>query len=205
MLIKEIMTRSVETIAADANLTDAAGKMERRNIGFLPVVEDGQVVGVITDRDIIIRAVARGLDPEQTLVEEAMTRRVVALPENSDVLDASELMEQRRVRRLVVTGETAGLAGVVSLDKVSLYIGRYGALGEDEFEGEANADTQEFPAGFDPAALAGSDDDGEEATSIGNDPSVTTEAEIVERDARDQTDPRRGPRKLLRQDGKGRR
>jgi len=203
MQLKEIMTRSVETIGADASLTEAARKMEEKEVGFLPVVTAGQVVGVITDRDITIRAVARGLDPEQTTVEETMTHRIVALPENSEVEDASELMEQRRVRRLVITNEGDALAGVVSFDKLSLYIGRYGMAADDGLEGEANADTREFPAGFDPAAQA-VDDAAEAQTAIGSDPSVTTEAQIVERDARDQTDPRIGPRTLLKEEGKAR-
>ena len=201
MQLKDIMTRSVETIPVDASLTEAARKMEQKNIGFLPVVRDGIMVGVITDRDIAIRAVARGLDPEQTIVEEAMTNRIVALPEESELADASELMEHRRVRRLVVTAND-GLAGVLSMDKLSLYVGRYGLASQGEFEGEANADTQEFAVGFDPAAMSGDGDDA--PTSIGDDPSVTTEAEIAPRNARDQSDPRRGPRALLEKDGKQR-
>ena len=201
MQLKEIMTRTVETVGSDASLAEAARKMQDKEIGFLPVVNGGQVVGVITDRDITVRAVARGLDPEQTTVEETMTHRIVALPENSEVEDASELMEQRRVRRLVITSETDALAGVVSLDSLAVHISRYGVPG-DGLEGEANADTREFPVGFDPAAQA---DESEAQTAIGTDPSVTTEAQIVERNARDQTDPRTGPRTLIEQTGKARR
>ncbi len=205
MQLKDIMTRSVEIIAADASLVDAARKMEEKGVGFLPVVEDGRVVGVITDRDITIRAVSRGLDPEQTTVEETMTQRIVSLPEVANVEDATELMEQRRVRRLIITNETEALSGVVSLDKLSLYIGRYGVIGDEPFEGEANSATREFPVGFDPAAQAvARDEDDEDMAPIASDPSVTTEAEIVERDARDQTDPRKGPRSLLKQAGKAR-
>jgi CBS domain-containing protein len=205
MQLKDIMTRSVEIIAADASLVDAARKMEEKGVGFLPVVEDGRVVGVITDRDITIRAVSRGLDPEQTTVEETMTQRIVSLPEVTNVEDATELMEQRRVRRLIITNETEALSGVVSLDKLSLYIGRYGVIGDEPFEGEANSATREFPVGFDPAAQAvARDEDDEDMAPIASDPSVTTEAEIVERDARDQTDPRKGPRSLLKQAGKAR-
>ena len=206
MQIKEIMTRSVQTIAAQATLGDAARKMESTRVGFLPVVDDGAVVGVVTDRDITIRAVSRGLDAENTRVTEAMTTRIVALPETSDVEKATEVMERRRVRRLLVTDEQrAAVTGVVSLDKLALYVGRYG-MAVDEFEGEANADTREFSAGFDPASMAAdmeddmADEPGETDTSIGSDPSVTTEAQVVERDARDQSDPRTGPRTLLRKE-----
>lgn len=201
MQLKEIMTRTVETIPANATVGDAARKMESTQVGFLPVIQDGEVVGVITDRDITVRAVSRGLDAENTRVSEAMTSRIVSLPENSEVEDATELMEQRRVRRLIITDGAESLTGVVSLDKLSLYVGRYGMAMDDELEGEANAGTREFAAGFDPAAMP----DGSEAqTAIGSDPSVTSEAQIVERDGRDQTDPRKGPRSLIEEEGKGR-
>lgn len=204
MQLRDIMTKSVETIGNDASLRFAATLMENENVGFLPVMRGGEMIGVITDRDITVRAVSRGLSPDETIVEQAMTEGVIALPENSDVEDAADLMDQHKVRRLVVTDENESLVGVVSLDKLSLYIGRYD-MAEDDFEGEAHADTREFPVGFDPAAQA-SDDDADAETSIGtdpdpavvgNDPSVTAEAEVTPRDARDQTDPRKGPRSLI--------
>lgn len=210
MQLRDIMTKSVETIGYDASLRFAATLMENENVGFLPVMRDGQMVGVITDRDITVRAVSKGLSPEETIVEQAMTENVVALPENTEVEDAADLMDSRKVRRLVVTDSHESLVGVVSLDTLSLYIGRYGTPA-DRFEGEANAGTREFPGDFDPAAQAGdagthtaigmepgmpmSDAD---PAVVGNDPSVTAEAQIVKRDARDQADPRKGPRSLIK-------
>ena len=204
------MTRSVETIGHDASLRFAATLMENENVGFLPVMRDGRLVGVITDRDITVRAVSRGLSPEETTVEQAMTDDVVTMRENGGVEDAADLMGTRKVRRLVVTGAQESLVGVVSLDTLALYIGMPGSP-EHRFEGEANDDTREFPSGFDPAAQAGRA--GTE-TAIGNeplvpardpdpavrgnDPSITAEAEISQRDALDHTDPRKGPRSLRR-------
>ena len=104
MQLRDIMTKSVETIGHDASLRFAATLMENENVGFLPVMRDGQMVGVITDRDITVRAVSKGLSPEETIVEQAMTEHVVALPENTEVEDAADLMDSRKVRRLVVTG-----------------------------------------------------------------------------------------------------
>lgn len=208
MQLRDIMTKSVETIGYDASLRYAATLMENENVGFLPVMRDGQMVGVITDRDITVRAVSKGLSPEETIVEQAMTENVVALPENTEVEDAADLMDSRKVRRLVVTDSHESLVGVVSLDTLSLYIGRYGTPG-DRFEGEANAGTREFPGDFDPAAQAGyavqtaiGNEPGmpmrdADPAVAGNDPSVTAEAEIVKRDARDQADPRKGPRSLI--------
>lgn len=125
MEIKDIMMRSVETVEPDELLCEAARKMAAQNIGFLPVWQEGQLVGVITDRDIVVRAVARGFDPEQTIVEEIMTSMVVSLPESSDIEDASDLMETKHVRRLVVTDENDMPVGIVSMDKVALHLGVY--------------------------------------------------------------------------------
>ncbi len=209
MQLRDIMTKSVDTIGYDASLRYAATLMENENVGFLPVMRDGQMVGVITDRDITVRAVSKGLSPEETIVEQAMTAHIVALPENTDVEDAADLMDSRKVRRLVVTDANESLVGVVSLDTLSLYIGRYGTPA-DRFEGEANGGIGEFSADFDPAAQAA--EAGNQTTMgnepgmpmrdvdpavAGNDPSVTAEAEIVKRDARDQADPRKGPRSLI--------
>jgi CBS domain-containing protein len=205
MQLREIMTRAVEMIPPDATLQFAARRMETENVGFLPVVQGEVLVGVITDRDIAVRAVARGLNPEKTLVEDAMTREVVSLPENSELEDAADVMEQQKVRRLVVTGKDDNPVGVVSMDKLAASIGRFWmdeegratAAIQGGFEGEAVAANREFPAGFDPAAQA----EGQETnTAIGADPSVTTEAEVVGRDARDQSDPRTGPRELMEKD-----
>lgn len=142
MQLWEIMTRSVETIAPDASLKEAARKMDSERIGFLPVMEEGEFIGVITDRDITVRAVAKGFDPEQTAVDEAMTNEVVSLPENSEIEDASDLMMDRNIRRLVVTDEHDKAIGVVSMSKVALYLGLY------EKDNGAVSDTWEFRDGF---------------------------------------------------------
>src|SRR3954469_19077656 len=125
MQVKDIMTQSVECIDRYASLREAARKMENEDIGFLPVVENGELVGVITDRDIIVRAVSRGLDPEATTVEETMTLDIVSLPETSDIEDAADLMQQRHVRRLILTDDDDMPVGVVSMEKVALYMGPY--------------------------------------------------------------------------------
>ena len=125
MEIKDIMMRSVETIEPDESISEAAAKMAAQNIGFLPVSQDGALLGVLTDRDIVVRAVARGFDPEQTIVEEVMTSTVVSLPESSDLEDASELMESRHVRRLIVTDDKDMPVGIVSMDKIAMVLGVY--------------------------------------------------------------------------------
>ena len=209
MQLRDIMTKYVETIGYDASLRYAATLMQNENVGFLPVMRDGLMVGVITDRDITVRAVSKGLSPEETIVEQAMTENIVALPENTEVEDAADLMDARKVRRLVVTDELESLVGVVSLDTLSMYIGRYGTP-SDRFQAEGHEDPAEFSRDFDPAK---SDGEAENLSAVAdepaspmadpdpaevfNDPSVTAEAEVTMRDARDQADPRKGPRSLI--------
>ena len=121
MKLASIMTGGIETITPQATLAEAARKMASQDIGSLPVCAERQrVVGIITDRDITIRAVARGMDPNRTRVEEVMTRDVLSCSSDADVQDACELMEKRRVRRLLVTGEDDTPVGIVSLGDIAL-------------------------------------------------------------------------------------
>jgi CBS domain-containing protein len=121
MKLASIMTGGIETIAPQATLAEAARKMASQDIGSLPVcAERHRVVGIITDRDITVRAVARGMDPNTTRVEEVMTREVLSCSSDADVEHACELMEKRQVRRLLVTGEDESPVGIVSLGDIAL-------------------------------------------------------------------------------------
>jgi CBS domain-containing protein len=121
MKLSSIMTGGIETIRPQATLAEAAKKMASQDIGSLPVcAERRQVVGIITDRDITVRAVARGMDPNSTRVEEVMTRDVLSCSSDADVEQACELMEKRQVRRLLVTGQDDTPVGIVSLGDIAL-------------------------------------------------------------------------------------
>ena len=115
MQVKDVMTRDVATVAATATLEAAAAMMSVLDVGPLPVHDGEKVVGVITDRDIIVRAVAAGLDPIQARVSDALTPIVISCFEDQDVHDAERLMEEHQVRRLVVLTRDNRLAGIVSL------------------------------------------------------------------------------------------
>jgi CBS domain-containing protein len=121
MKLSTIMTGGIETILPPASLAEAAKKMASQDIGSLPVcAEPRRVVGIITDRDITVRAVARGMDPNQTRVEEVMTRDVLCCSSEAEVEDACQLMEKRQVRRLLVTGQDDTPVGIVSLGDIAL-------------------------------------------------------------------------------------
>ena len=115
MKIAEIMTPQVETVAPEAALQDAAGCMREIDVGVLPVCDGEQLVGMLTDRDITIRAVAEGRDPNTTCVRDVMTPDVACCFEDQDIEQAAALMEQRQIRRLPVLNKAKRLVGIVSL------------------------------------------------------------------------------------------
>src|SRR3954467_5901590 len=99
MRLSSIMTGAIQSVRPGASLAEAAKKMASADIGSLPVCsEKRKVVGIITDRDIAGRAVARGLAPNQTQVRDVMTRELLSCPAESDVEAACELMQARQVR-----------------------------------------------------------------------------------------------------------
>ena len=123
MQVSQIMTRDPDTAQPQDTLQAVAAKMDRGDYGSMPVVDGGRLVGVVTDRDIAVRAVAQGLGPD-TEVGEVMTPDPVCVGLDSDVEDAAEIMQEEQIRRLFVTDDDDRLVGVVALADV--------ALGEDE-------------------------------------------------------------------------
>jgi CBS domain-containing protein len=123
MQICDIMTPNVETIRPDDTLQEAALKMRELEIGLLPVASEDQVVGVVTDRDMVVRAIARGLGALCTPVCDVMTPEVVCCFEEDDAEEAARLMQERRLRRLLVFDRNLRLSGVVSLGDLAAMTG----------------------------------------------------------------------------------
>ena len=121
MQLKEIMTPSVEVISPEASVREAAEKMRHLDIGPLPVCDGDRLVGMLTDRDITVRAVADGRDPVTTLVHEVMTQDIVYGFDDQDVQDATRLMEQYQIRRLPVLNRNKRLVGIVSLGDLAVH------------------------------------------------------------------------------------
>jgi len=115
MLVKEIMTHNAEVISPSDTLEQAARKMEELNVGPLPVCEGQRLLGMLTDRDITVRATAAGSDPKATLVCDAMSTDIVSCFEDQDVNEAVRLMKDRQIRRLPVMNRANNLVGIVSL------------------------------------------------------------------------------------------
>jgi CBS domain-containing protein len=123
MEIKAVMTPHAEVISPEATLTEAAQKMRGWDLGLLPVWDGGQLVGVLTDRDVVVQALALGYDPRATPVRLAMTPECVCCYEDQDVRQAAALMQERQVRRLVVLDREQQLVGVVSLGDLAVGTG----------------------------------------------------------------------------------
>jgi CBS domain-containing protein len=116
MKLSEIMTREVEIIQPDDTMHTAAQKMRDRDIGFLPVCDGDSLMGVLSDRDITIRALADGMDINVMLSRDLMTTPAIYCFDDQDVKDAAKLMGENQIRRLVILGrESERVVGVISL------------------------------------------------------------------------------------------
>ena len=120
MRCEEIMKRQVLRSVEGESLQRAAEKMATANVGFLPVCDDsGRVLGIITDRDITVRAVARNRPADGTMVGEVMTRAVVSCQPADDLAVAEQRMIQHRVSRIVVQDDGGLLCGIISLSDIA--------------------------------------------------------------------------------------
>ena len=119
MLLKDIMTRDVEVIHPNASLQEAADRMDALNVGPLPVCDGDRLVGMITDRDVVVRATAAAMDPRTARVRDAMTDEVIFAFEDQDVREAARLMAEKQIRRLVVLNRDKRLVGIVSLGDIA--------------------------------------------------------------------------------------
>src|SRR3954447_4071385 len=113
--ITDLMTPNPETAEPSDTLQTAARRMDELNVGALPVVQDNRLVGVLTDRDIVVRAMAAGQDPRSTTVADVMTAEPRSLPIYATVLDAVRMMEDQQLRRVPVVDPSGAVVGMVSL------------------------------------------------------------------------------------------
>jgi CBS domain-containing protein len=111
--IREVMTPAPETIQADRPASEAAQKMKEADAGMIPVMDNGNLLGTVTDRDIALRVVAEGKDPQSTTVGEIASRDIVTVQPDEDLDDALQKMAKHQVRRLPVV-EDGRLIGVVA-------------------------------------------------------------------------------------------
>jgi CBS domain-containing protein len=121
MKIREIMTSEVEVAHPDDTLQTAARKMRDRDIGFLPVMDGGELIGVLTDRDLVLRAMADGLKLNTMVGRDIVTSPGIYCFDDQDVNEAAQLMQGHQIRRLVILSRHDGsVLGVISLGDLAV-------------------------------------------------------------------------------------
>ena len=130
MKLNEIMSSDVEIIHPSDTLQTTAQKMRDRDIGFLPVCDDDRLIGVLTDRDVIVRAIAEGMDPNVTIGRDLVTSPAIYCFDDQSVDEAAKLMHDNQIRRLVVLHRgDKRMVGVVSLGDLAVNV-------DDKLSGE---------------------------------------------------------------------
>jgi CBS domain-containing protein len=118
--LKDIMTTDVLVVPPERIVREVARQMEQHNIGAIPVCDGDRILGMVTDRDICLKVVAQGKDPDTCKAREVMSVPIVWCYEDTDVEEAIRLMETRQIRRLIVVDANKKLAGVVALGDVAV-------------------------------------------------------------------------------------
>lgn len=119
MYIKDIMTKNVVSVSQDYDIQTVAELMKKHNIGAVPVCLEENVIGIITDRDIVLRAIATGKDTSRLTAKDVMTLNPVIASPDTEVKEAAKLMSSKKIRRLpIVSGDK--LVGIVSLGDISV-------------------------------------------------------------------------------------
>jgi CBS domain-containing protein len=122
MRVSEIMTRDVVAIPVAATLVEAAQLMRDQAIGFLPVVASGIVVGVVTDRDLVVRAICENMPPALTQVRSVMSTKPVWCYEQDVLTNAADILANCHVRRLIVVDTNRKLSGLLSIDDLAAHM-----------------------------------------------------------------------------------
>jgi len=118
MSVGRIATRVVATAGRAESVLDVARRMDEMNVGCVVVVEDGEPVGIVTDRDIVTRVVSKELDVAETSVSDVMTAQLRMVDESTPIEQAVATMSDAGARRLVITGPESRLVGILSIDDV---------------------------------------------------------------------------------------
>ncbi len=127
MKVAEIMSERFAVISDQASIHEAAEMMRKFDIGVLPITASGKLAGILTDRDIVVRSVAEGRDPNQVRVTEFMTPKVITCHDGDSIEKAVAVMAANGVRRLVVLNLEQEITGVLSVDDLA-----HGLVGEHE-------------------------------------------------------------------------
>jgi CBS domain-containing protein len=124
MRLSSIGTRETATVAPTATAAEIARQMEERNVGSVLVVKEGRAVGIVTDRDLVLRVLRKGLAPAAVRAEQVMTAPAVCVADEASPEEAATRMKERRVRRLPIVARDGSLVGIVCFDDLVHHLGR---------------------------------------------------------------------------------
>jgi CBS domain-containing protein len=124
MKVKDMMHKGAEYVAPNAKLQVIAKKMRDYDVGAIPVCEGGKTIGMVTDRDIAVRALANGKDLSKLEAKDVMSKDVIFCRDSEEAEDALRIMEDNKIRRLPVLNEAKKLVGMVSLGDISHALSR---------------------------------------------------------------------------------
>jgi CBS domain-containing protein len=128
--VRDVMTPLPRALDASASVVDAAEIMRDADIGDVVVLEDQQLYGILTDRDIVVRVLAEGSDPASVRVGEVCSRELTTIPPTASVADAVRLIREKAIRRLPVVEEDGEVVGIVSMGDIAVARDRKSALGD---------------------------------------------------------------------------
>lgn len=115
MKIRDVMTANPQICTPETTLKDVACMMRDHDTGFIPVCDGDRIGGVITDRDMVVRGLCQGVDSSKATVRDCMTMEICWIKQDQDIQDAIAIMEERKIRRMLVMDENKKLVGVFSL------------------------------------------------------------------------------------------
>lgn len=116
MKLKDVMSQNVEVIRPEITLLDAAKLMRDKNVGSLPVCDGDRLLGIVTDRDLVVRALAEGRDVQSVPIKSIMSTPIVYAFDDQDVGEAARIMEVKKIRRIAVLNRDKKLVGIASID-----------------------------------------------------------------------------------------
>jgi CBS domain-containing protein len=128
--LKEVMSKDVICLSPESSLREVAQKMKELDVGSIPICENDKLVGMITDRDIVLKTLADTMNPDSAKAREVMTSPVVYCFDDQDIGEASRIMEVKQIRRLLVLNRDRRLVGIVSLGDLSVRGGNEELAGE---------------------------------------------------------------------------
>lgn len=148
ILVRHVMTEAPKSLSRDRTVADAAGLMEQYDIGVIPLADEhNALVGIVTDRDLVLRVLAKGRDPGEVTLGDVATTTVVTITPDMNIAEARDLMSEHRIRRLPVVKD-GELVGILSLGDIAVQDASKRAVGEvlDEVsESPSTAATSDGP------------------------------------------------------------